>query len=142
MRGKLPELYTVLHLAQTLSLSFQKKVKFSYQYSGFQKSSHTTFIMYVCNCRSLCGKKTSRGKLTHSPTVNEILLIFKEQNLVVMRNKTKYDKEDWGNNTTRRRKKSSFLPMFLYIISNIRFSSMNRPARLGEWKMKIVGYLC
>ena len=57
MRGKLPELYTVLHLAQPLSLSFQKKVKFSYQYSGFQKSSHTTFIMYVCNCRSLCGKK-------------------------------------------------------------------------------------
>ena len=58
MRGQLPELYTVLHLAQPLSLSFQKKVKFSYQYSGFQKSSHTTFIMYVCNCRSLCGKKT------------------------------------------------------------------------------------
>ena len=58
MRGQLPELYTVLHLAQPLSLSFQKKVKFSYQYSGFQKSSHTTFIMYVCNCRSLCGKIT------------------------------------------------------------------------------------
>ena len=46
MRGKLPELYTVLHMAQPLSLSFQKKVKFSYQYSGFQKSSHTT-CMYV-----------------------------------------------------------------------------------------------
>ena len=44
MRGKLPELYTVLHLAQPLSLSFQKKLKFSYQYSDFQKSSHTTFM--------------------------------------------------------------------------------------------------